>query len=222
MVGGEKTQHPFPGAADMSAPSLAGALFKLNAALTYEDFATAVEAFLESSIPHASRLVMVGLAQLSPSRFESLVQRGNKTPLPGVPYVPDWEMRMKMGALERETMLKKNGVKAWSVTHNIFAAFGARAREDLRKTEWFRRVMEPERWAGNIFVPFYKDKKWHSGFWLKRAEGQPLFSERDMRLLEHYHPWMDAALNRVRALEEARTRRGRSGACWRTRSLRPW
>jgi DNA-binding CsgD family transcriptional regulator len=96
-------------------------------------------------------------------------------------------------------------VRVWHDA-NAFPKYGAQDETGLLRCEWFRRVMEPENWRSCISVGFYEQGNVHSGFWLHRAIGQPCFSDDDVRRVEHYYPWIETALRRVRLLADHRAR----------------
>ena len=183
-------------------PTLARALFKLNTALTFEDFADAVEMFCETTVPHDSRALGVAHADYRACDYTTLVERYWNAPAPGAAYV-DEDLRNYLGDPDTLSVSTTPGVPVWH-RKNSFAHFGARNDAEYFKTEFFRRVAEPERWVSNLCMPFWIDGNIHSLFWIKRGEGRTPFTDAEVRFMEHYHPWLLATLKRVRLLEENR------------------
>lgn len=178
------------------------ALFKLSAALTYEDLADAFDAFCEATVPHASRLLMFGMVDYNARNYDTLLERGINVPAPGAEYV-DEELRMYFIENLQESARNNPGTIVWYGA-NSCPSYGAREWRDFPKTEYFRRVVEPERWSDNLSVTFWNEGNMHSCFWIKRAAGERGFSDAEAGVYRHYYPWLATALKRVRLLEDAR------------------
>jgi hypothetical protein len=84
MAFSSKTRNPWPGTADaVLSPALMRALFLLSSALTYEDFADALDAFLEVAVPHDSRALKIGFTDFSVRDYTLLLPRYEKSDIPG-------------------------------------------------------------------------------------------------------------------------------------------
>ena len=196
------TRAARPAQTQAPAPTLDKALFKLTAALTYEDFADAVETFCDATLPHDSRAISVGYADYLGGDCTSLVDHILNVPLPGAALI-DPGLRMHLIRPDAERFCATPGVPVWH-DRNSLPAFDPDDARGYYKTAFFRHVAEPEGWLSNLCVPLWIGGNIHSLFWIKRAEGRPHFTDAEARLVEHYHPWLLATLKRISLLEENR------------------
>ena len=209
MVASVKTQHPFPiaaGAPDTApAPALEGALFKLSAALNYEDLADGIEAFCEAvDVQHVSRWIQLGIVDFRGGNYDMLCSRPMNTPAPGAEFVDDG---LRMSFIEKIQDVTRANPNLSVFPYGPFVSlFGAANQTEMLKTEYFRRVLEPERWRDNMAVCFRSEDNIDGVFWLKRGIDDPPFTEEEAGVFKRYYPWMQAAMRRVRLLADTQAR----------------
>jgi len=171
-------------------------LLKLNAALTYEDFAGALEVFLAASMPFCSHQINIGALDHNHSNYSLMLVRGPRRPSPAAQFQP-WDLRKFYTESHEEWLRRHPGL---NVTHTH-----SNMREWLR-SGWFSHLAEPEQWSDNLSATFRVNGNIHSGFWIKRGLDDAPFSTAEVRFIERYYPWLKAAFERVRLLEDARAR----------------
>lgn len=82
--------------------------------------------------------------------------------------------------------------------------------EILHRSGFYRDAMQVIGFRHSIAIYFWEDPPQmpEAVFSPSRAEGQPDFTDEDMAVLDRLYPQIDAALRRVRAIEQERTLRG--------------
>ena len=78
----------------------------------------------------------------------------------------------------------------------------------LRRTAFYREIMRPQGWRHGVTLCFWGDRPAQLPILVAvayRREGRRDFSEHDIETLEHLHPFIDCAVNRVYEREAAET-----------------
>jgi DNA-binding CsgD family transcriptional regulator len=79
---------------------------------------------------------------------------------------------------------------------------------ELRRTAFYREIMRPQGWRHGVSLCFWGDQPGNLPILVAvayRREGQRDFSERDVRTLQHTHPFIDGAVNRIYEREAEKT-----------------
>jgi len=176
------------------------ALLKLNAALNYEDFVDALEAFLAASVSFSSRLIQIGFSDYNKKNYACLL-----THEPGASFQPTPGRAAHVERVDEWSRRNPDILIPHLLTHQL-GLHGAGSTTEIFRTGYFRRVMEPEQWRDNITVCFRANGGTHSLFWIKRGLDDLPFSAGELRFFEQYYPWLKTAFDRVRLLEDARAR----------------
>jgi DNA-binding CsgD family transcriptional regulator len=80
--------------------------------------------------------------------------------------------------------------------------------EELRRTAFYREVMQPQGWRHAVALCFWDDPPGELPVLVasvNRVEGRPDFSKRDLAALSRLHAFIDCAVSRLRERERART-----------------
>ena len=176
-------------------PPLAAALLDVCAAVTYEDFADAAVRFCRVAVPHKGAEVMLNYLDFDAD--EALLVRGH---FPTKRYRTDEERQIRRRAT--------SPVNDWVVQHHTKVYRGQGqilpAAGVLEKSELFREIMVPEGWHDFLGMAFRSGPTIDSTIFINRGFEQPAFTAAEAALFEEAYPYFQAALSRVRLLENTR------------------
>lgn len=176
-------------------PQLAAALVEVCAAVTYEDFADAAVRFCRVAVPHQNIEVMLNYLDFDAD--EALLVRGH------------FPTKRRRTTEDRETRLRlTTPVNDWVVKHRAKVYRGQGQilppADILEKSELHREIMVPEGWHDFLGMAFRSGPTIDSTIFVNRGFEHPAFSAAEAALFEEAYPYFQAALSRVRLLENTR------------------
>lgn len=176
-------------------PLLATALLDVCAAVTYEDFADAAVRFCRVAVPHQNAEVMLNYLDFDAD--EALLVRGH---FPTKRYRTPEEKERRIRAT--------TPVNDWVVSHQakVYRGHGQILPEAsvLEKSELYREIMVPEGWHDFLGMAFRSGPTIDSTIFINRGREQPAFTPSEAAVFEEAYPYFQAALSRVRLLENTR------------------
>jgi hypothetical protein len=176
-------------------PPLAAALLDVCAAVTYEDFADAAVRFCRVAVPHQNAEVMLNYLDFDAD--EALLVRGH---FPSKRYrtPEEKERRIRATAPVNDWVVSRQA-KVYRGHGQILPEAGV-----LEKSELYREIMVPEGWHDFLGMAFRSGPTIDSTIFINRGTAQPAFTPAEAAVFEEAYPYFQAALSRVRLLENTR------------------
>ena len=171
-------------------PRFESLLLRLHASIDIHEFWSALLSILDELMPHDACV-----AYLDYLDFATTWDASRILTTPNARRSRKWlERRREVNVMPAFT-LKRPGLKAYRLSQVV------PDMQQLRDSEFFRRYMAAEGWYYSASLLFWDAQRLVSEIVIRRTAEQGDFAEREMALLQRFHPHLETTLQRLSAVE---------------------
>jgi DNA-binding CsgD family transcriptional regulator len=181
-------------------PKLSSILLDVCAAVTYEDFANVAVDYCARVLPNSGGEVLLGYLDFDADNDRALVVR-SRFPSKLARNVEEKKMRQQLSGFIGKYMETRPDIGVYRGQKGALGSL-----EQLKKSDWYKRIMVPEGWHDFVGMRFNENAVNHSNFFINRSFDLPPFSDSELALFAEAYPYFASALHRVRLLHDAQAR----------------
>lgn len=177
-------------------PRLESCLLRLHATIDVPQFWSTVRSILDDLLPNDACVVYLKFPDFSKSWHASHILTTPRASKPS-----EWLTHRRAVDMMPAFILAHPGMKQYQLSEVV-----PNTRK-LRRSEFFRRYMEPEGWHYTACSLFWDGDHLKSEIAIRRTAEQGDFTSREMALLNRLHPHIQTTLQRLASLENLMTTR---------------